>query len=157
MKNLLVTCAVLTLSACATVPDSVKIALEKEGAAISAVESDYKASVGLYHAELINQIDARLDDIFKYEVEKRSAGKTLTAAEVMTLDNARAEQRRMLVAQAESVKQRYLNSRNLEILKALHARIAQYAASDAFTAGDFSALLTELDSGIEKIKSEEKK
>jgi hypothetical protein len=157
MKKLLITCVVLTLSACATVPDSVKVALEKEGAAINAVEADYRTSVNMYHFELIKQIDARLNDIFRYEVEKKEAsGNKLTAAEVMKLEEARAKQRELLVTQAEKAKQKYLSSKNLEILKALHAKVLQYAASDKFTASDFALVLTELDAEIDKIKEEKK-
>lgn len=145
----------LGLSGCATVPDSVKIALEKEGTAISAVESDYNISVNRYHAELINQIDARLDDIFRYEIEMiETSGRKLTANDVMKLENARAVERISLVDQAEKEKQKYLNSHNLEILKALHAKVLQYAASDKFTASDFATVLTELDAGIDKIKKD---
>ena len=55
---------IIVISGCATVPDSVKVALEKEGEAISAVESDYNTSINMYHAELIRQIDASLNVIF---------------------------------------------------------------------------------------------
>ena len=158
MKKLLMICVVLMLSACATVPDSVKVAIEKEGEAIRAVESDYRTSVSMYHSEMINQIDARLNDIFKYEVEKKEAsGKVLKAAEVMKLEESRAKQRKILITQAEKAKQKYLNSKNLEILKALHAKVSQYAASDKFTASDFATVLTELDAEIDKIKNEKKK
>lgn len=158
LKKLLMVCAALTLSACATVPDSVKVALEKEGAAISAVESDYKTSVNMYHAELIRQIDARLNDIFRHELEQREAsGKNLTAAEVMQLEETRANQRELLANQAEKTKQKYLNNANLEILKDIHAKILQYAESNKFTPSDFATLLTNIDAGIDKIKNKKEK
>ncbi len=157
MKKLLVTCVVLMLSACATVPDSVKVALEKEGEAINAVEADYRTSVNMYHTELIRQIDARLNDIFRYEIEKKEAsGNKLTAAEVMELEEARATQRESLLTEAEKAKQKYLNSKNLEILKALHAKVLQYARSDKFTASEFASVLTEIDAKIDEIKKEKK-
>ena len=159
MKKLLVAYAVFALSGCyAKVPDSVKIALEKEGVAISAVEADYRMSVNTYHEELLNQIDARLDDIFRCEIEKKEAtGSGLTADEVMKLENARAKQRATLRSQAEESKRIYLGSKNLEILKSLHARVLHYAASDKFTVSDFVTVLTELDAAIDKIKEEKKK
>jgi len=155
VRKLLAVCVVLTLSACATVPDSVKVALEKEGAAITAVESDYRTSVNSYHSEMIKQINARLDDIFKYEITKiEAANKKLTAAEVMKLEQDRAKQRTTLIDQAEKAKTKYLSSKNLEILKALHAKVLQYAASDKFTASNFATVLTEIDALIDKIKKD---
>ena len=155
MRKLFFVPIVLALSACATVPDSVKVALEKEGAAISAVESDYRTSVSMYHAELIKQIDARLNDIFKYEVEKiEASGEKLTAANVMKLEQDRSKQRKLLLDQAETAKGKYLSSKNLEILKVLHAKVMQYAASDKFTASDFATVLTDIDAEIDKIKKE---
>ena len=153
MKKLLVACMVLILSGCETVPDSVKIALEKEGAAIRAVELDYRTSVNKYHEELLSQIDARLNDTFRYEIEKKETSKgSLTTAEVMELENQRATQRAKLVSQAEETKKRYLSSKNLEILKALHEKVLLYVASDKFTASDFATVLIELDAAINEIK-----
>jgi hypothetical protein len=157
MVKILSVLLILGLTGCATVPDSVKVALEKEGAAIHAVESDYNTSVNRYHAELINQIDARLNDIFKYEVEKiEASGKKLTASDVMKLEENRRTQRASLIKQADQAKEKYLNSKNLAILKALHEKVLQYAESDKFTASGFAAVLTELDAEINKIKEEKK-
>ena len=152
MHKALSICLAAMVSACATVPDSVKVALEKESAAINAVEADHRISVNMYHAELVNSINNRLDDIFKYEVEKiQNTGNKLTAGDVARLESQRKEQRTKLLSEAEKAKAKYLNSRNLEILKALHAKVLQYSASDRFTTSDFSTLLTQIDADLDKI------
>jgi len=143
----------LLLIACAKVPDSVKIAVQKEGEAIDKVAMDYQISVEAYHYELLNQVDQRLDDIYRYEIEKLSASGKLTAENVIELDNKRAEQRRTLYKQMNEVKNRLLNSKNLQILKALHEMIYLYIQSDRFTAEDFVNLLRNVEPMIHQIKS----
>ena len=143
------------LSACATVPESVKIALAKEGSAISAVESDYIISVERYHAELINQIDGRLNDIFQYEIERMElTGKAITSSDVIRLEKARSRQRTLLTGQANEARDKYLSSINLEILKSLHGKVLEYAEADKFTASDFATVITEIDAEVDKIKED---
>lgn len=154
MKMFIAIWAVLVLSGCATVPDSVKIALEKEGAAINAVESDYRTSVEMYHSELLKQIDGRLDDTFRCQLEKiELKGGRLTASDVTKLEESRAKTRERLMNEAESAKRKYLSSMNLQILKALHAKVLQYASADRFSASDFATVLTALDGELDKIKA----
>ncbi|NML15816.1 hypothetical protein [Azohydromonas caseinilytica] len=158
MNKAIVVCAMALVTGCSSMPASVNIALEKEAAAINAVEADYKNSVNMYHAELVKMIDGRLADIFRYEIEKLElSGKKMTAADINRLETQRTQQRATLVAQANLARDRYLNSRNLEILKALHAKVMQYSASDKFTAGDFSTLLTQIDADLSKIDEEKSK
>lgn len=146
------------LSGCATLPDSVKVAMQKEGAAISAVESDYNISVNRYHAEMIDQIDARLNDIFRYEIEKlETSGNKLTANDVIKLEMARKDQRALLIKQADQTRDKYLSSKNLAILKVLHGKVLRYAESDKFTASDFATVLTGIDAEVDKINEESKK
>ncbi len=96
----------LFLIACAKVPDSVKIALQKEGEAIDKVAIDYQISVETYHSQLLRQIDQHLDDIYRYEIERLSASGKLTAENVIELDNERTEQRNILYKEMNKVRNR---------------------------------------------------
>lgn len=147
------TVTLLVFTACATVPDSVKIAMQKQGKAIDRVAADYQISVEAYHAELLKHIDARLDDIYRHEVQKLSASSSLTSGKVIALDQQRSEQRQKLHHQAEEVKERLLGSKNLQILKQIHSKISAYIQSERFTAEDFANLVGQVDPLISKIKT----
>ncbi len=136
----------LLATGCASVPDSVQIAVQKEGEAIEKVEADYQTSVNAYHQELLNQIDQQLDIIFTYEIGKmaRESGAALSPDKVLELDQRRNEQRRLLHQQANQKKQEFLNSRNLKILKALHQKIENFVESNEVGSDDLGRLLEEI-------------
>lgn len=143
----------LILSGCATVPEPVKVALAKEGEAIDAVAQDHRIAVNAYHEQVVALIDARLDDVFYYEVRRIEASdRKLTAADVEKLEAQRKKARAELVAQAEQARNRFLASGNLAVLAQLHGKVLEFAAADRFTASDFGALITQVDADLEKIR-----
>ncbi len=131
---------------CASVPDSVLIAVKKEGEAIQKVEQDYRTSVDTYHKELLRQVDNNLDQVFEYEIKKmaQASGQPLTSEEVIALDKQRKNQQKLLYEQAEQVKKKMMNSINLKILKALHQKIENFVESDQVDSDDLGRLLEEI-------------
>ena len=76
---------------------------------------------------------------------------------MLELDRQRNAKRTELYNQAETVKSKYLDSDNLRILKALHAKIMQYIESDHPSTSDLEGILEGLDSLIAEIQKKEGK
>ncbi len=140
---------------CASVPDSVLIAIKKEGEAIQRVEQDYQKSVDTYHKELLAQVDLNLDQVFEYEIKKmaRESGSPLTPEKVLELDMLRKEQQKKLYQEADLVKQRFLESQNLKILKTLHQKVENFVESDQVDSNDLGRLLEEIRPLMVQLKS----
>ena len=138
---------------CTSVPDSVQIAVKKEGEAIDRVSEDYQISVNAYHSELLNQIDRQLDMIFTYEIQKmaKDSGSSLTPEQVLQLDQMRKDQRKLLHEQAEEKKKQFLGSRNLKVLKAVHQKIENFVESNDVASEDLGRLLEEIRPMMEQL------